>query len=553
MRLVPVTERQSDEHPFGKQEMARTLAFLFLTGGSTVVISLAAGHAPQTNSLGVLITAVLAVFVGPLLLAVGGRLPDWGVPLFLVCGTTAITSAVYFDGHGSIYAAFYPWVGAEAFLFLTQRGIALQILYVAGAYGWALQATGTPNAWQHWIVALGATVALGLLVGYLRTRLVTLLDRLTDVARTDELTGIPNRRAFGERFDEELARASRDAQPLSVLVGDLDGFKLVNDRQGHHAGDDALRRVAVELQRFKRATDVAARVGGEEFALLLPATGHHAAEQVAERLRLGIREVFAGDVVPLSISFGIATFPVHAADGPGVLRAADQALYSAKEKGRDRSVVYSEQASESLEGARRRLADSSEMQLATLVGLAEALDIRDTGTGEHSRMVARYSGMMARRLGLAGQRIERIELAGLLHDVGKIGISDAILTKPGPLDQEEWLQMRTHPQIGARLLSRPELADLRGWIVAHHERPDGEGYPFGLSHDEIPLEARILSVADAYEAMTGERVYKQAMAAEAARDELLACAGTQFDAEVVSAFMRALAEEESEQVVVQGA
>ena len=238
---------------------------------------------------------------------------------------------------------------------------------------------------------------------------------------------------------------------------------------------------------------------------------------MAERLRLGIREVFAGDEVPLSISFGIATFPVHAADGPGVLRAADQALYSAKEKGRDRSVVFSEQASKSLEGARQRLADSSEMQLATVVGLAEALDIRDTGTGEHSRTVARYAGMMARRMGFAGQRVERIELAGLLHDVGKIGISDSVLTKPGPLDDEEWKQMRTHPQIGARLLGRPELADLRGWIVAHHERPDGKGYPFGLSHGDIPLEARILSVADAYEAMTADRVYKRAMAAEAAR------------------------------------
>ena len=207
---------------------------------------------------------------------------------------------------------------------------------------------------------------------------------------------------------------------------------------------------------------------------------------MAERLRLGIREVFAGDEVPLSISFGIATFPVHAPDGPGVLRAADQALYSAKEKGRDRSVVFSEQASKSLEGARQRLADSSEMQLATVVGLAEALDIRDTGTGEHSRTVARYAGMMARRMGFAGQRVERIELAGLLHDVGKIGISDSVLTKPGPLDDDEWKQMRTHPQIGARLLGRPELADLRGWIVAHHERPDGKGYPFGLSHARHP-------------------------------------------------------------------
>ncbi|HEX5910522.1 MAG TPA: diguanylate cyclase [Thermoleophilaceae bacterium] len=538
--------------------MARTLAFLFFAGGSTVLLSLAAGHAPDTDARGVVVTAILALVVGPVLLAVGRRLPDWGVPLFLVCGTTAITSVVYFDGQGSIYAAFYPWVGAEAFLFLNRRGILLQIVYMATAYAWALHATDTTNAWQHWCVAMGATIALGLLVGYLRLRLVRLLDRLTAVARTDELTAIPNRRAFQERFEQELARAARDAQPLSVLMGDLDGFKLVNDRGGHHTGDAALRRVATELEQWKRLTDVAARVGGEEFALLLPATAHDEALQVAERLRLGIREVFAGDEVPLSISFGIATFPIHAPDGPGVLRAADQALYSAKEQGRDRSVVFSEQASKSLEGARQRLADSSEMQLATVVGLAEALDIRDTGTGQHSRTVARYAGMMARRMGFAGQRIERIELAGLLHDVGKIGISDNVLTKPGPLDDDEWKQMRTHPQIGARLLGRPELADLRGWIVAHHERPDGKGYPFGLSHGDIPLEARILSVADAYEAMTADRVYKRAMAAEAARGELLACAGTQFDAEVVSVFLQALEEEEieedtssSEEVVVQ--
>ena len=558
MRLAPVPGHDGVEHPFGQEEMARTLAFLFIAGGTTVLLSLAAGHAPDTDARGVVITAALAVIIGPVLLAVGQRPPEWGVPLFLVCGTTAITSVVFFDGQGSIYAAFYPWVGAEAFLFLNRRGIFLQIAYMASAYGWALHATGTANAWQHWCVALGATIALGLLVGYLRLRLVRLLDRLTAVARTDELTEIPNRRAFQERFDQELARAARDAQPLSVLVGDLDGFKLVNDRQGHHAGDAALRRVAAELEQWKRLTDVAARVGGEEFALLLPATAHDEALQVAERLRLGIREVFAGDEVPLSISFGIATFPVHAPDGPGVLRAADLALYSAKEKGRDRSVVFSEQASKSLEGARQRLADSSEMQLATVVGLAEALDIRDTGTGEHSRTVARYAGMMARRMGFAGQRVDRIELAGLLHDVGKIGISDSVLTKPGPLDDDEWKQMRTHPQIGARLLGRPELADLRGWIVAHHERPDGKGYPFGLSHGDIPLEARILSVADAYEAMTADRVYKRAMAAEAARQELLACAGTQFDAEVVSVFLQALEEEEtevdtdsSEQVVVQ--
>lgn len=496
------------------------------------------------------------MLVGLLLLSIGNRLSVEAVGGFLALGTVAITTVIYFDGRaGSVYAAFYLWVGAEGFLFLSRRGVTLQMALIAAAYAWALVATGTDGVLvQHWVLVLGSTLVVGLLVGYLRQRLVRLLARLSDVARTDELTGIPNRRAFEERFEEELARATRDARPLTVLVGDLDGFKLVNDRLGHQAGDGALRRVAAEMDRAKRRTDIVARLGGEEFALLLPATGQDDAQQVAERIRLGIREAFSGDQVPLTISVGVATFPAHASGAAGVMRAADQALYTAKETGRDRSIVYSVEGSRSLEGARKRLADSSEMQLATVVGLAEALDIRDTGTGEHSRTVARYASMMAEQMGLERDRVERIGIAGLLHDVGKIGISDRVLTKPGPLDEEEWLQMRAHPQIGARLLGRPELADLRSWIVAHHERPDGCGYPFGLAGDEIALEARILSVADAFEAMTAERVYKSAMSAEAARAELVACSGSQFDLAVVEVFLAALEIRagDSEEVGVQG-
>jgi HD-GYP domain-containing protein (c-di-GMP phosphodiesterase class II) len=147
---------------------------------------------------------------------------------------------------------------------------------------------------------------------------------------------------------------------------------------------------------------------------------------------------------------------------------------------------------------------------------------------------------MARTLGFDEDHVERIRLAGVLHDIGKIGIPDRVLSKPGPLDAEEWREMYTHPEIGARLLSRPEFDDLRAWILAHHERPDGLGYPHALSEDEIPVEARILAVADAFEAMTADRVYRAALGEEAARAELEAGAGTQFDPQVVEAFLRAL-------------
>jgi len=157
--------------------------------------------------------------------------------------------------------------------------------------------------------------------------------------------------------------------------------------------------------------------------------------------------------------------------------------------------------------------------------------------------VGRLCELTAKRFGLPPERVERVGLAGVLHDVGKIGVSDRLLTKPGPLDTDEWQQIRTHPEIAARLLADPELDDLRSWILAHHERPDGKGYPAGLSGDEIPLEAHIVAVADAYEAMTADRPYRTALGQEAARAELEAGAGSQFDAEVVSALLDVLTAE----------
>src|SRR3954468_6090857 len=172
--------------------------------------------------------------------------------------------------------------------------------------------------------------------------------------------------------------------------------------------------------------------------------------------------------------------------------------------------------------------------------LAEALDMRDEGTVRHSQAVGRYCARMARALGLDRRRVERIRIAGVLHDIGKIGVPEPILYKPGPLTHEEWLEMRKHPEIGARLLRSAGLDDIRSWIIAHHERPDGLGYPRGTSGDAIPLEARILAVGDAYEAMTSDRVYRRSIGVQTARAELRAGAGTQFDTRVVRAFLRAV-------------
>jgi diguanylate cyclase (GGDEF)-like protein/putative nucleotidyltransferase with HDIG domain len=370
-----------------------------------------------------------------------------------------------------------------------------------------------------------------------RTRLRALGERIADANRTDPHTGLINRRAFEELLELELERALRGDRPMSVVVGDIDCFRAVNEQHGHAAGDAALQSVARNALKWKRRIDVAARIAGEEFALLLPETDERGAFIVAERLRRATHRSFAEAAAGVKFSFGVATAPAHGSDAIGLLRAANQAVAAAKDLGGDRTVIYSDEVARALDEGTQA---GTELQLATVIALAEALDIRDTGTGQHSHTVARYAELMARELGLEEERVERVRLAGVLHDIGKIGISDRVLTKPGPLDKCEWQEMYTHPEIGARLLSRPEFADLREWILAHHERPDGLGYPHALRADQIPIEARILAVADAYEAMTADRCYRAALGEAAARAELEAGAGTQFDASVVAAFLRAL-------------
>jgi diguanylate cyclase (GGDEF)-like protein/putative nucleotidyltransferase with HDIG domain len=371
-----------------------------------------------------------------------------------------------------------------------------------------------------------------------RTRIRALGARIADSNRTDPLTGLFNRRAFEELLEMELDRATRGGRPISVIVGDIDGFRAVNEQHGHAAGDTALQAVAQNALKWKRRIDLAARIGGEEFALLLPETDERGAFIVAERLRRATHRSFVEAAPGVTFSFGVATAPVHAGDAVGLLRAADSATAAAKELGGDRTVIYSDEVARMLAEVGGHAGE--ELQLATVIALAEALDIRDTGIGQHSHTVGRYCEAMARELGFDEDHVERVRLAGLLHDIGKIGISDRLLSKPGPLDADEWQEMYTHPEIGARLLSRPEFDDLRAWILAHHERPDGLGYPHALTLADIPLEARILAVGDAYEAMTADRVYRASLGEEAARAELEAGAGTQFDADVVAAFLSSL-------------
>jgi putative nucleotidyltransferase with HDIG domain len=191
-------------------------------------------------------------------------------------------------------------------------------------------------------------------------------------------------------------------------------------------------------------------------------------------------------------------------------------------------------------------AAGAEQAIERVIAMAREIDVRECGTAEHSQVVARYAALCARELGLPDEVVEDVRLAGLLHDVGKSGVSDAIVSKPASLSDSEWLAMRYHPELGAGLLNDAGLDDVREWILCHHERPDGLGYPRGLVGDEIPLGARILAVADAYEAMTNDRVYRRSIGRWRARDELRRNAGTQFDEVVVAAFLRVLERDDAE-------
>jgi diguanylate cyclase (GGDEF)-like protein len=392
------------------------------------------------------------------------------------------------------------------------------------------------------MLTLGLALALFGVILHQRRQVARLNARLSEATRSDPLTGLLTRGAFDELLDKELKRSGRTGRPLSVIVADLDWLGLVNARHGHRTGDGVLQLVARDIQKWKRRIDSAARIGGEEFALLLPETDEDGAFMVAERLRRAAHRTFADEPLPVTISFGVASHPQHGDEREPLLESAVRAMGAAKEMGKDRTVIYNPEIARTPDSGLGL--DAADLPLATVIGLAEALDLRDTGRTGHSQAVGRLCELIATELGLPPERVERVRLAGVLHDVGKIGVPDCLVTTPGPLDADQWQGTRTHPEVAARLLANPEFDDLRPWILAHHERPDGKGYPAGTAGESIPIEARILAVADAYEAMTADRAYRAPLGDQSARAELEAGAGSQFDAQVVAALLSALSRSE---------
>ena len=525
----------------------RVLASLYAAGASLVGLTVLLPHSARADELGLLVIVGQAYAIAAALYLLAERVPAWMLLVALAWGSALITGVAYFSGETpSPLTFFYLWIFLYSAYFFTRREALAQMAFAGLTYA-ALLAVHRPEsgvaAW--WIVGMGAPLVAAIVIRVMRSHVELLIERLYDAARTDPLTKLPNRRGFREQLDLELERARRGEESVTIVVGDLDHFRAVNDRCGRHVGDAVLQRVAETLSGGVRQIDAVARVGGEEFAAILPSTGPQSAMIVAERLRCAVRAELAGESVPVTISFGIATFPAHGETAASLLRAADEALFGAKEQGGNRAVLHSEALRGLLRESREERDVEGERFLAIVLELAEAVDVRFSGTARHSETVGRYAELMARELGFSEPHVGRVKLAGMLHDIGKVGVPDAILSKPGSLTDDEFTVIRRHPELGEQILEHPGLADVKGWVGAHHERPDGKGYPRALAGEDLPIEARILAVADAYEAMTSDRSYRDAIGHARAREELQRWAGRQFDARVVRAFLAVL-ERESE-------
>ncbi len=369
-----------------------------------------------------------------------------------------------------------------------------------------------------------------------------LYNQAKERANVDELTGLYNHRYFHHRVSEEIARSSRFGDTFSLISLDLDHFKSYNDIYGHLYGDKVLQNVGEFIKRSIRSVDMAFRYGGDEFAVILPQTSVDDAYKVSERIRKKIESDIDIKGYPLTCSLGIASWPTDGIMREEMIQASDAALYHSKQAGRNRTSMASELHIPEVLGMLDASENTNGAIINTIYALAATVDAKDTYTYGHSKKVSKYATDIAEALGFSEKQIASIRAAGLLHDIGKIGVADQILSKNGPLNDEEWEPIRAHPSIGVSILKHvEELKDCIAAVQYHHERYDGNGYPSGLKGDNIPIDARILAVADSFDAMTSSRPYRNKPRTDAqALEEIKRCSGTQYDPKIVKIFVETM-------------
>jgi diguanylate cyclase (GGDEF)-like protein/putative nucleotidyltransferase with HDIG domain len=409
-------------------------------------------------------------------------------------------------------------------------------------------------------------------------------QKAQEQAITDGLTGVKTHRFLMEALSAEWKRSTRANRPFAIVLMDLDRFKFVNDFYGHLEGDVVLQRVAHILEQNCRRSDVVARYGGDEFVILMPETTIDQSRALASKLRGWIASDPLLRDKNVTGSFGIAAYPMHGSTPQELIQVADSSMYLSKHQGGNAVSTTENQATgetkkwkqdvleaylgvtlkrqfstgpEAFDEIRRRI-DQFTRSLAeenpgeqpdqlhpsvveTVTSLALAVDAKDQFTNGHSQKVSAYAALIAAEANLSATEIEEVRLAGLLHDVGKVGIPEVILNKSGPLDADEWEVMKSHTELGSQILDPLRAMDrVRKMVRHHHEYFDGSGYPEKLAGEDIPLGARIIAIADSYDTITSERVYKKPRTPQTAISELERCAGIQFDPRLVGVFLEIL-------------
>jgi len=359
-------------------------------------------------------------------------------------------------------------------------------------------------------------------------------------ANTDGLTKIYNHRFFHDSLSIEFQLAQENNRLLSLIIVDADFFKFYNDLYGHMAGDLALRDIVESIKNVLPLKAIFSRYGGEEFAITLPNSTTEEAYQFAEDIRIAVQDKFGITNKLLTVSLGIATYPINAHSKEELIKNADKALYQAKIKGRNKTVVFSQENVKN-----NNLKQSIESTyISTVYALTAAIDAKDKYTYGHSQNVAKLGTKLGRVLGLKQENLDVLHYAGLLHDIGKIGIPEHILTKSSRLTPEEFEIMKRHVDIAVSILKHdPGLLEIVPAIISHHERYDGKGYPRGLKGYNIPLEGRILGIVDAFDAMITDRPYREGLKYDSIIEELKKGSGTQFDPELLVSFYIVLEEE----------
>lgn len=393
------------------------------------------------------------------------------------------------------------------------------------------------------LVAISLVVVVGLVGDLYRGRRTTQPQEPADGA-VDLLTGIPSHRAFQDRLAHECDRAYRFGDCFAIAILDLDQFQSVNNRYRHRTGDRILFEVAARVRAEVRDIDLCARFAGDQFAVVLPHTRHRGGLDATERLR---HVVAAGTFVApentelrLTATVGVAYYPADGTTPPELVEAAKRALVFAKSLGGNQIQLACD-----VPGPVRASGNVVNLPASghgTVVrSLAAAVDVRDRYTHSHSRLVSAMAAATAKRVGLTDPDVERVKVGGLLHDVGKIGVPDAVLSKEGALTADDWESIREHPRLGKTIIEQaPELKDVVPLVLHHQERFDGRGYPSRLRGEAIPLGARIIAAADAYHAIRSDRPYRPGRTHQEAVTELHRCAGSQFDPAVVTAFVETL-------------